>query len=217
MLDVFVSLMLAIATIAGVGMIVPQAVRLHRTRNSDGVSTTWVGVSFALNVAWLAYAYAQGLHGIVPVSLGGVALYAVIFRQLVGLRGVGQVLPFATAALSVAIVPASGFALSGWSGAGLATGLAYAGQFVPAAVSALRSVGLAGISRLTWQLALLEAVCWVGYALVARDLPLLIGGSGAGLVSVVILAAVRRDRTEPFAADIPMNDPPRHAVTRPAS
>ncbi len=72
MLDLFILLMLAVATVAGVGMIIPQAVRLHRTRNSDGVSTTWVGVSFALNAAWLVYALAQGLYGIIPVSLGGV-------------------------------------------------------------------------------------------------------------------------------------------------
>ncbi len=200
MLDLVVSLVLVVATATGVGMIVPQVVRLHRTRNAAGVSAGWIGVSFVLNVSWLTYGWAVGLFGLLPVSAGGTLLYGVMAVQVTRINGSSQLVRFALAAAAGALIPTSGFILGGWAGAGLATGLAYGGQFTPAAVSALRSADLSGVSVLTWQLAFIEAVCWVVYALAASDVPLLVGGGGGLVVSAVILGALSRYRRGPALA-----------------
>ena len=57
-MNVVVNALVVSATVLGSGMALPQARQLARTRSTDGVSPTWVGVSLALNGWWLAYGLA---------------------------------------------------------------------------------------------------------------------------------------------------------------
>ena len=57
-MNVMLNALVISATVLGSGMALPQARQLARTRRTDGVSPTWVGVSMALNGWWLAYGFA---------------------------------------------------------------------------------------------------------------------------------------------------------------
>ncbi len=186
--------LLGVATVAGAGMIVPQVARLHRTGTTDGVSATWVGVGIVMNLWWLAYAVAIGRWGLIPVSVGGVVLYAVMATQLVNLVGPGVLGAVARGHL-IGLAPAVGLAAGGWPTAGLIIGLLYGAVFAPAVWSAVRSSSVAGISTVTWSLAWLEAVVWLLYGATTADAALLVGGLGGTVMSSIILVRLAAARS----------------------
>lgn len=100
--------LLAAANALGVGMIVPQAVRLNRLRVIDGLSGSWVGVGLAMNLWWLSYAVQGRLWGLVPVSVGGAALYGVIACQYAAMGGRAAGRSLAVGALGLAMAPPAG-------------------------------------------------------------------------------------------------------------
>ena len=107
-MNVMLNALVISATVLGSGMALPQARQLARTRRTDGVSPTWVGVSMALNGWWLAYGFAAPVWALVPVSMISIGLYAsmavLFFRTggrtdrrglLIGAVGLGMLpLPF---------------------------------------------------------------------------------------------------------------------------
>lgn len=190
--------LLLIANVSGAGMIVPQVLRLARTRDLGGLSLPWAGVGIAMNLWWIAYAVAEQVWGVLPVSLAGLVLYAVISGQLLQLLGPGALRPVGVGALSIAWLPALGLALGGWSTAGLVIGVCYAIQFMPAAWEALRADRLDGIAPSTWILAWIEAAIWFGYGLHLTDGALVVGGGGGAVMATIILVAwaTRRDRPD---------------------
>ena len=78
-------LAVVLATILGVGMLVPQARDLARNRDFRGVSAGWIGGGLAINSGWLVYALAAGLPGLLPVSLGALVLYGWMSATLLSL------------------------------------------------------------------------------------------------------------------------------------
>ena len=58
-----------VATILAVGSLVPQAVRLLRTRDIVGVSVLWTVLGVVTNLAWFAYALARELWAGAPATL----------------------------------------------------------------------------------------------------------------------------------------------------
>ncbi|MGI9605403.1 MAG: hypothetical protein ACR2P0_04625 [Acidimicrobiales bacterium] len=190
--------LLIVANLLGIGMIVPQITRLHRTRVTDGVSAPWVGVSFAMNVGWLSYALNGRLWGLVPVSVGGMLVYLVVALQLRALVGSRILRPLVASAAATSIALLTVLATADWPAVGLALGLAYGPQFGPAALSVIRSHTAVGVSSATWNMAVSEAAIWVVYGLAVADRALIIGGVGGTVVASVILARlasrdVRRD------------------------
>ncbi|MDY7099729.1 MAG: hypothetical protein S0880_00945 [Actinomycetota bacterium] len=191
---------LVVANVLGVGMIVPQAARLHRRRVVDGVSGEWVGVSLAINSWWIAYGVSEQLWGVVPVSVGAIVLYGVIAAQYVRLVGPAGARRIVVGVAMSAWFPLAFLLAGGWTAAGLAIGLAYTGQFAPAAITACRSVDLAGVSPATWAMATGEAAIWFTYGLSNGDVALLVGGGGGAVTAAVVLArvvTVGRARTQP--------------------
>ncbi|MCZ7627999.1 MAG: hypothetical protein M5U19_02385 [Microthrixaceae bacterium] len=138
--------MLVLANAMGIGMTVPQVVRLHRLRSADGVSGVWIGVGIAMNTWWIAYCLAESLWGILPVSTVAALLYTVMAGQYLGLVGRPGRRPLLSGLLAVGLSPVPFLVLGGWAVTGAVIGLAYALQFSPAAVTALRSDDLSGIS-----------------------------------------------------------------------
>lgn len=196
--------LLVVANVLGVGMIVPQVVRLRRQRTVDGVSAPWIGIGLALNLWWLAYALASGLWGLVPVSVGGAIVYGLVaqaYGRLVG--GRTAIDGIAGGLVPVAAVPLPFLVVGGWTAAGLAIGSAYGLQFGPAAVSAVRAASVAGISPTTWIMAWGEAVIWLLYGLSTADAALMVGGGGAAVAATVIVARLavggENDRRLPHA------------------
>lgn len=194
MQQIVLTTLLVLATVLGVGMVVPQVRRLHRTASTDGVSIVWIGVGVAMNLWWTAYAVRSELWGLLPVSVSGVALYFTMTVQFVRLKGTSTLRGFAFGAIVLGIVPLPALLLGGIEAAGVAVGLCYAVQFIPAAIESFRSEDIRGLSFSTWLMALGEALIWVIYGLVVVDLALIIGGAGGSLASAVIVGQLIRVR-----------------------
>lgn len=181
--------LLAMANILGVGMIVPQVARLGgRNGSAGGVSGAWIGVGIALNGWWLAYGITQQLWGLVPVSLLAAILYLTMAALLTRRCGFGSLTSVTAGFVAVGLLPAPFLLTDGWTAAGVAVGVSYGLQFTPAAAVAVRSEDVSGVSLTTWSMALIEAGIWFGYGLSSGDAPLVIGGAGAAVTSMIILA-----------------------------
>lgn len=188
------SALLAVANVLGVGMIVPQVKKLGGNNSStNGVSGAWVGVGIGLNGWWIAYATETGLWGLLPVSLGAAALYLVMAYRLFRHRGQAAIRSIALGLVLLGLLPAPFLILNGWTAAGLAIGASYGLQFVPAAVVAVRSADVSGVSATTWIMALIEAAIWWGYGVYSDDRALVVGGAGATVASLVILIRLLSD------------------------
>lgn len=192
MLNAVMSVALVLANVLGVGMIVPQVLHLHRHRRVDGVSATWVGVGIGINLWWIAYAVNVQLWGVLPVSVGGVALYATIAVQYLHITSAAGLRRILAGSLGASLLPAASLLLTDWDAVGVAIGVSYAVQFAPAVLEAFRSSTVGGISLMTWLLALGEAAIWFGYGVVVDDPALLIGGGGGSLMSAAIVWRLSR-------------------------
>lgn len=198
MTAVFVTIMIVIANVMGAGMAYPQASKLIRTGNTRGVSGVWAGVSLTMNIWWLAYGLANDLWGLVPVSAVAAVLYAAIiaaYLRSVGRQGVAGV---ALGALVLGMVPAPFLAVGGWTVAGLAIGLCYGMQLVPAVVAACRTRELHGVAPSTWIMAWVEAAIWTVYGLFVADVALLAGGVSGAVMASVILGRLAATGHRPF-------------------
>lgn len=191
-MSVVLPFLVVVANVLGAGMIVPQVHQLRRQRSVAGVSIVWVGVGVAMNSWWLAYALTQSLWGMVPVSVAGALLYAVIAFQFLRITGPAKLGGFAAGLLGLGMVPLPALLAGGWTAAGVAIGLSYAVQFAPAAITAIRADRLDGISASTWSMALFEAVVWFTYGVSIGDTALVLGGAGGTVMSTVILFQVWR-------------------------
>lgn len=194
--------LLVVANVLGAGMIVPQVLRFHRRRVVDGVSGTWIGIGVAMNAWWLSYGLEGQLWGLVPVSSVALVLYLTMAYQYASLVGRAGARTVAMAVAGIGSVPLVFLLLSGWTSAGLAIGLAYGVQFSPAALTAIRSADLTGISPTTWTMACIEAAIWFAYGLVEGDIALVAGGFGGGLMSAVVLCCLWRRADRPQVAAV---------------
>ncbi len=182
-----IAMLVAFANVLGAGMIVPQVLKIQRSRDFGGVSGVWVGVGIGMNLWWVAYALQAHLWGLVPVSVAAIVLYSIIgvqFSEMVGAEGRRSL---ALGAFGLGSVPLPFLLFSGWSAAGLVIGLCYGLQFAPAVLTALRSDKLGGISSVTWSMALAEAVIWFVYGTSEGEQALMVGGGGGALMALIIL------------------------------
>ena len=68
-------------------------------------------------------------------------------------------------ALGLGMVPLPFLVVGGWAIAGLAVGLCYGLQLLPAVVAVLRTRELGGVSAATWLIAWIESMLWLVYGL----------------------------------------------------
>lgn len=205
--------LVAIASVFGAGMIVPQLVRLRRTRSLNGLSRPWVGVGIVVNAWWGAYAIGAGVWGILPVSVAGAGLYLAIAAAALPLDS-GGARAIGAGGAAATVAPLIGLVVGGWPAAGIAVGLSYAVQFAPAAIEALRADAVDGISPTTWVMAAIEAVIWLIYGVEVADAALAIGGAGGLAMALVILGRlVASGRPRPTGLP---RAPSRPAPSRPA-
>lgn len=180
---------LILASVLGVGMLIPQTRKIFHTGDLSGVSPEWIGFGLALNSAWLGYGFDNQLWGVIPVSVGALVLYIAmaygVHHHTTG--DLSRLLASTTGLLAALGLTA---VLGGASALPIAIGLAYTVQFAPAAIEAVKSVRLTGIATSTWSMALAEAIIWAIYGAHVRDLALVIGGIGASLMATVILTQV---------------------------
>jgi uncharacterized protein with PQ loop repeat len=185
-MQLLLNLLVVVATVLGSWMAFPQARRIARTRRVDGVSATWIGVSLAINSWWLTYGLVAGIWALVPVSVISLLLYGVMAWFFVLSVGRAAVPGLALGVFGLGMVPLPFLLIGGWELAGVAVGLSYGVQLLPAVVASLRTSALSGVSSTTWIIASLEAVLWLAYGLGVGDVALTL----AGLVGVVMASVI---------------------------
>jgi uncharacterized protein with PQ loop repeat len=173
-----------VATILAVGSLVPQAVRLLRTRDIAGVSVLWTALGTITNLAWFAYALARGLWAGVPATLATAAFYGFLFVTLVrfgGRPGAALRGGIAWAMLLTAVT-----VIGGWSALGAVLGVSYAVQIAPSLWTAWRTYAPTGIAPGTWVLFLVQVVLWGYYGLEEQDWAIK-GFALTGIVSSLLM------------------------------
>ena len=212
-MNLLLNSVIVVATVLGSWMAFPQARRIARTRRVDGVSATCIGVSLGINGWWLTYGLAAGLWAVVPVSIVSLVLYAVMawfFLATVGRAGVAGV---ALGAFGLGMIPLPFLVVGGWELAGVAVGLSYGVQLLPAVVASLRTSVLAGVSSATWIIALVESGLWFGYGLGVHDTALTLAGVVGTVMASVILTRLAITGHRPFV----VLDPRRRLELAPAA
>ena len=197
-MTVLIITLVVIANVLGSAMAYPQAAKLVRTGNAEGVSPIWAGVSVSMNLWWLAYGLAEELWGLVPVSAVAAVLYAVVIVAYVRAAGRSSIGGVAVGLFVLGMAPLPFLLAGGWTVAGLAIGLCYGMQLVPAVVAACRSRELDGLAPSTWIMAWVEAVIWLVYGWFVADLALLAGGASGALMSAIILGRLAATGHRPF-------------------
>ena len=197
-MNLALNLLVVVATVLGSWMAFPQARRIARTRRVDGVSPTWIGVSLAINGWWLTYGLVVGVWALVPVSIMSLLLYGVMGWFFV--RSIGRpALPgLALGVFGLGMVPLPFLLVGGWDLAGVAVGLSYGVQLLPAVVASLRTTSLSGVSSATWIIALVEAALWLVYGLGVGDVALTLAGAVGMALASVILARLAITGHRPF-------------------
>ena len=185
-MHLLLNFLVIVATLLGSWMAFPQARRIARTRRVDGVSATWIGVSLAINAWWLTYGLVAGVWAVVPVSIISLLLYGVMAWFFVLSVGRAAIPGLALGVFGLGMVPLPFLLIGGWELAGVAVGLSYGVQLLPAVVASLRTSALSGVSSTTWIIASLEAVLWLAYGLGVGDVALTL----AGLVGVVMASVI---------------------------
>ena len=197
-MNLVLTLIVFVATVLGSWMAFPQARRIARTRRVDGVSSTWIGVSLAINGWWLSYGLIVGVWALVPVSIMSLLLYGVMGWFYV--RSVGRpALPgLALGVFGLGMVPLPFLIIGGWELAGVAVGLSYGVQLLPAVVASLRTTSLSGVSSATWIIAFVESALWLVYGLGVGDVALTLAGAVGMALASVILARLAVTGHRPF-------------------
>jgi len=172
--------------------------RIARTRQVDGVSATWIGVSLGINAWWLTYGIAEHVWALVPVSLVSLALYGVMAVGYLAAVGRDSLPGFALGVFGLGMIPLPFLLVGGWASAGVVVGLCYGVQLLPAVVAACRTSALTGVSAATWLIALVEAVVWFAYGMGVGDAALVIAGVVGAAMASVILARLAVTGHRPF-------------------
>ena len=183
----------AVATVLSVVMLLPQVVRLFRTKRTGGLSVAWLSVGVALNAWWLAYCVANHYWLLLPLQSGLVLQQAVALGYLVHLAPVPArrvVLPMGAMAMAGGVVAVTG----GWIALGVALGAAYAVQLTPAVVAIYRAADPDGVSPTTWWLTGVEAAAWGGFGVAVVDVGVLVYASSGPLAAVLLLLRLGRVR-----------------------
>jgi uncharacterized protein with PQ loop repeat len=197
-MNLLLTLIVVVATVLGSWMAFPQARRIARTRRVDGVSPTWIGVSLAINGWWLTYGLVVGVWALVPVSVVSLLLYGVMGWFYVRSAGRSALPGLALGVFGLGMVPLPFLIVGGWGLAGVAVGLSYGVQLLPAVVASLRTSVLSGVSSATWIIAFVEAGLWLVYGLGVGDVALTLAGIVGMACATVILVRLAVTGHRPF-------------------
>ena len=186
MQEILANIAVAAATFAALLFLVPQIVKLARTGDSAGVSSTWPAIGFISNVGWFVYFVHEALWVSLVAPLGAAVGYAVTLwalartgRPLGGSYLSGIV--FGSVLVATAVV-------AGWATLGVALGLSFGVMMVPSLWTAYRTANPSGISPGTWWLGVAEAGLWGFYGWHHADAGIITFAVTALLGSVAMLA-----------------------------
>lgn len=186
LVSLLANLAVILATAATLAFLIPQIVKLVRTGDSSGVSTTWPAIGLTANVGWFVYFVHQRLWASLAAPFGAVVGYVV---TLWALARTGRPLGLSAVRGAVfAITMVATALIGGWTALGILLGLSFGLMMLPSLWVAYRTPDPSGISPGTWWLGVVEAFLWGFYGWHHADAGILtfavtaVVGSGAMLV-----------------------------------
>ena len=174
------------ATLSTIAFLLPQIVKLVKTRDSSGVSATWPALGFVINVGWFIYVISQQLWTATLAPFSTFISYAVI---LWALRRTGRDLraSLARGVVWTALLVGT-TVIAGWTTLGVVLGLSYGVMLAPSIWTAYRTVDPSGISPGTWWIGSAEAVLWGYFGLFHADRGIVTFGIVGVLGATMMLA-----------------------------
>ena len=173
---------------------VPQILKLHRTNDAAGLSTSWALLTGINNAAWFGYfAASRYWFALIPATwaalLGGCLGIMLNRRHTMTRRGwmtIGAwtIVLGVTASIDQHLLGAT---LTG----------AFLIQVIPAVTTAYRTRHPTGIARGTWRLILAEVACWAAFGTAKRDAPLIILGTTGVISAMMMLNRARATANQP--------------------
>jgi uncharacterized protein with PQ loop repeat len=169
--------------LAGV-FLIPQILRLVRTRDTAGVSSTWAAFGALTNTTWVIYLAMIGLWAAAVAPALAVLAYTIMVRFLVrdDLRRSWIWLSVLYAFLFSVVA-----GLGGTDALAPMLALTPVVQLAPGMTSVFRETHPTGVSPTTWGLSLCEAVLWGLYGWLVSDTALVGYGLFTGAGSILIL------------------------------
>ncbi len=110
------------------------------------------------------------------------------------------------------MIPLPFLVIGGWELAGIAVGLSYGVQLLPAVVAACRTRDLVGVSASTWIIAFVESGLWLVYGIGVGDIALTLAGTVGVGDGRSHPGPTRRDRTRAVRGGRPPSPPRRLAI-----
>jgi uncharacterized protein with PQ loop repeat len=194
-----------LATISTVTFLLPQIVKLVRTGDSQGVSTTWPALGFVINVGWFVYLISQQLWASIFAPFATFIAYAVTMWA-VGRTGRDLSSSYVRGLIAAVVLVALA-ALSGWEVLGVALGISYGVVLAPSIWAAYRTSIPSGISALTWWIGFVEALLWGYYGWFHSDRGSLtftvVGVTGCGLMLLRYYATRHRSLQDLSRSPVP--------------
>jgi uncharacterized protein with PQ loop repeat len=156
-----------VASVLAVGSLMPQTVRLLRTRDVVGVSVLWTALGVVTNLAWFAYALARALWAGAPATLATASVYGFLFLTLVRFGAPAR--SAVAGGVAWAGLLSAATIVGGWSALGAVLGISYGIQVAPSLWTAWRTYAPTGIAPGTWLLVLVQVLLWGYYGMVEQD------------------------------------------------
>lgn len=175
-----------LATLFAFITLIPQIVKLWRTRNADGVSATWASLGATSNAAWVAYLTSQGLWLALPSTVF-MSVFFAITVGLIGWTGRPSARPILLGFGWGLVLTLVGI-VGGWASLGLLLGVSFGVQAAPTVYTAFRTWAPSGISPGTWQLTLVEGALWLIYGLGYRDLAVIMFGILSSITAILVMS-----------------------------
>lgn len=174
------------ATVLALMSLVPQIVKLVRSRDPSGVSPSWPAIGLVSNAAWTAYLIAVGLWPASISTASMIVLYVVVLWALA--RVAVPLRPAAGRGLAWALVLAAIGVGAGWLALGAVLGVSHIVQMSPAIHAAYTTRYPRGISTATWWISGVEGALWGYYGWFHGDIPVMIFAATFGTSAALILA-----------------------------
>lgn len=163
--------LISATALAGISLI-PQIVKLVRTRDPGGVSASWPAIGLVINGAWSAYLIQAGLW---PASISTFLMVTFFAVVMWALRRAGVPLETSIVRGTVLAGILVGLAwAAGWFLLGAFLGFAHFLQMAPAIYTAYRTRRPTGIAPATWWIAATEGSLWAYYGWFHGDVPIMI-------------------------------------------
>jgi uncharacterized protein with PQ loop repeat len=185
------------ATLLAWTSLIPQILRLARTGDPSGVSTTWPAIGLVSNAGWTVYLIGERLWAAVPSTAVMVVFYLLVIRALAR-TGVRLDRSWGRGATWAVVLGAAAL-VGGLTAMGLILAWSYVVQIAPAVRSVYGARQPSGVSISTWLLIAVEAALWGFYGWWFGDTAVMVYaavGVVGGLAIVARLVARRRPVVE---------------------